>query len=151
MAKAGIDISMIGDKGLERAFKRLPVALQKKGVRRAFTRAARPILKAVRSRVPGSGERHKALRSGIKSRAGRRTRRGIIRRWILLPTRAELGIPADAKHYWPAALEYGHIAGGGTFVAPRSYLRTGFDATEKLAEAIIRKELGDFVAAEWRK
>ncbi len=149
MAKDGIDISLLGDKQLQKALNALPVKVEKKIVRQAFVKGARPILKSIRALVPGSGEKHAMLRRGIKSRAGKRTRRASISRFILLPTRAFLGIPASAEHYWPAAVEYGHVARDGSFVAPRSFVRSGYDAKESEAFGIVKREIGDGVAKAW--
>ena len=153
MPKGAVDISMLGDKQLERQLRTLPDRVQKKIVRSAFVKAARPILIAVRRSVPGSGDNQRLLRKGIKARMGRRTRRQRVARFIALPSRESLGIPGDAPHYWPAALEYGHVSGKerGRFVPPRSYLRKGFDETERQAFGIVKSEIGSGIGKEWLK
>jgi hypothetical protein len=145
---------MLGDKALERDLRQLADTGQRRVLKRAMVKPAALIRKAVRERVPGSGEDHQRLKKGVKSKAmkGSRTFFG---RAVSLPTRDELGIPADAKGYWPAALEYGHaIVRGGRVVGrvkPYSYLRAGFDAVEEKAHGILKREVGVGIERELKK
>lgn len=145
MAKSKfVDISMVGDKELERMFRDLPVKLQTKVVRQANTKAIRPILRSVKARVPVLTG---VLKRGLKSRAMKRKRRNSpIGRFLLLPLRADLGIKADDPYYYPAAVEYGHDN-----VAAVRFLRDGFDAAEEEAFGILKKEIGAGVEREAKK
>lgn len=171
-----VDISLLGDAELSRDLARIESAIQRKIVKKATTRAANVILKSVKQHVPGGNQarrptardeggrflagapkrvsRSALLRKGIVSRAIKRSRR-FMGRIIRLPTREELGIPASAKHYWPAAWEFGHkIVRGGKVVGqvpPYSYLRAGFDAVEGKATEVMRREVRQGIDTEARK
>ena len=139
-----VDISLLGGKELQRTFRELPLKLQKSIVRKANTKAMKPILASVRSRTPVlTGN----LRRGIKSRAMKVRRRGsVIGRILLLPTRADLGISPSDKYYYPAAVEYGHDAVTGV-----NFLRGGFDAAEGEAFEILKREIVAGIEREAKK
>jgi HK97 gp10 family phage protein len=137
-----IDISMLGDRELEKTLARLPDVAQKRVVRKAFTKGGRVVLAAVKRHTP---VKTGALKKGIKSRAGK-ARRGAVVRSVMLPYREELGIPADAKHYYPAAVEYGH----GN-VPPHSFLRKGYDEVEEQVFSLVKREIGDGIQREFLK
>jgi len=97
-----IDISILGDKALQRRLANMDVNLQKKFVRQAINRAMLPVKNKAQALAPVDTGR---LRSSIKRRS--RTRRGISRAQVITGTRAELGIPVGSTGYYPAAIEYG--------------------------------------------
>jgi len=71
-----------------------------------------------------------------------RTRRGISRSKIVTGGRTELGIPADAKGYYPAAIEY-----GSRNQAAKPFMRK---ALSDLKESVL-KNTGKFIAAGIKK
>ena len=124
---AGADITMLGDKGLERMLKQLPDKAQDQAVRFGVRKAAEVAKQEMLRRVPtDTGELKQLLAAGkLKSI----NRRGVLSIGSRLPTREELGIPAEAKSFWPSALEYGHAFPGheGKDVAPRPFMRPAID------------------------
>lgn len=112
-----VDISMIGDKDLERKLQRLDIQLQRSIVRTSMRQAMRQVRDEARNLVDVNTGR---LRKSIKQK--QRTRRGVTRSQIVTGTRGELGIPASARGYYPAALEYGYKR-AGRHIAPRSFMR----------------------------
>lgn len=93
---------MLGDKQLQKDLKNLDIKLQRKIVRSSISKAMLPVRNKAKQLVPvDSG----ALRDSIKRK--NKTRRGVSRSRIVTGTKFELGIPADAKGYYPAAIEYG--------------------------------------------
>lgn len=128
------DISLIGDKELEKMFRELPLVVEKRVIRKAQTKAMRVIQRSVLSRVPVLTG---TLKRGIKSRALKSRRRGIIGRVLSLPDRASLGVGANTKVFYPAAVEYGREG-----VPAIPFLRGGFDAAEEEAFNILKREIG---------
>ncbi|MFQ5625591.1 MAG: HK97-gp10 family putative phage morphogenesis protein [Methyloligellaceae bacterium] len=127
-----MDISVFGDRRLQFMLNdRLPKEA-KKIMRKALRAGARPVLKQARQTAPrGSG----ALRRGIKLRSIKRTRKsiGVI---VRLPKREELGIPADAKYYYPAAHEF-----GTKHIPAKRFLRAALYENEKRFFSIVRDVL----------
>lgn len=112
MAQPVVDISMVGDKEVERMFAQLPDASQKKVVRPAFRKSAKRTKARIVTNLSGhpvtpqSGKLLAAMKR-VKIRAMKRSRArvGVV---VPLPTREEVGISPEDKHYYPAAVEYGH-------------------------------------------
>ena len=135
-----------GDKELIRAFQEMPRKAQTQIVRRALRPAGKVLLAATRAAtpvyagppvpriIPG------ILRRTIKLYVSKFNRRGQYSMYIAPPSREKLGIPAKAKHYWPAALEFGHGR-----AAPRSYLRGPFDALQPGLAGKIAFDIGRMV------
>lgn len=97
-------LDLSGDKALEARLKALPATLEKKALRQALRQAFKPVLAEARAETPADTGR---LRKSLKLRALKTKRRGRLGVVIATGTRAELGIPADAKYYYPAAVELG--------------------------------------------
>ena len=97
-----IDISVLGDKELQKMLKNLDIKLQRKYVRQSINRAMLPVKNRAKALVPVNTGK---LKDSIKKRA--RTKRGISRAMVVTGTKQELGIPENAKGYYPAAIEYG--------------------------------------------
>lgn len=141
----GFDIRLVGDKELQRAFKRLEVQMQRRIVRAGMRAAARKARDYVVANLSGrlvdviTGRTLAAFR---RMRIRQRSRRGLVLLGLELPSRAELGIDASAKHYYPAALEYGHGS-----VAPRSFVRKAVDEHEVELRSIIAATLRRRIAA----
>lgn len=98
-----VDISIFGDKALQRKFKKLGPTLQKQVLRKAFRGVAKDILADARIRVPKDTG---ALAKSLKVKALKRSR-GKIGVKVETGTREQLGIAADDPYYYPAAIELG--------------------------------------------
>ena len=108
-----IDISFIGDAKLQRKLKQIALQAQRKIVRAALRKSMKQVKDRAKSLVPvDSGK----LRDSIHQKS--RTKRGISRAFVATGTRDQLGIPSDAKGFYPAVIEYGTRTR-----APRSFLR----------------------------
>ena len=145
-----VDVSAIGDDELEMALRRLEGKDQRKVVVKALRAGAKNTARAIKSRLPvDSGDLKSAK---IKPRAMKRSRRRI-GLWIGLPTREELGIAADAKWYYPAAVEYGYTrkARAPVTVPPKPFLRPAFDESESRSFQLIKDEIGAGVERLWSK
>lgn len=93
----------------------LPTKAQNKIVRPAVREGTKTVAAEVRASVPVDADGHqlpggKHLRDTIKVRAVKGKKRGRINFKVMTGTRADLGIPAGEKGYYPAALEYGGLA-----------------------------------------
>lgn len=134
-----IDISILGDKKLQRKLRRLELAIQKKIVRQSINRAMLPVRNKAKQYVPVDSGR---LRDSIKRVS--RTRRGKASARVVTGTRAELGIPSDAKGYYPAAIEYGTRKQSAQSFLRRAMTELKNSTLRKTSEFIdqyIRKEL----------
>ena len=136
-----IDISFTGDKKLQRKLARVVVQTQRKIVRASMRKAMKVVKDRAQALVPVDTGK---LRNSIRQMS--RTKRGISRAYVATGTREELGIPPDAKGFYPAVIEY------GTRERPaHSYLRRAME--EKRTE-VIRKaadEIGRGITREARK
>ena len=131
-AATTFDISVLGDKALERDLRALPKELQKDALDSALKAGGEVILAEVAALTPVRSGR---LKKGLRLKRGGRSMRRV--RWFIrTPTRKALRIAEDAKYYYPAAVEYGH----GN-VPAKSFLRRGYDNAEEKAFAVIRREL----------
>lgn len=113
-----VDISALGDVRLQKRLARLTTKMQKSIVRRALRAGAKEILAVTKQLVPVDTGK---LREGLKIRATK-ARRGSFGVQVQTPTRADLGIGADEKGFYPAVLEYG--ADGHP---PHPYLRPALE------------------------
>jgi|TARA_R110000851_G_scaffold36997_1_gene95880 HK97 gp10 family phage protein len=132
-----IDISVIGDKKLQQKLKRLALGTQKKIVRNAINRAILPVREKAKALVPfDTGLLEQSIKRKTSSRKGKASAR------IRTGTRAELGIPWDAKFYYPASVEF------GTKSQPAySYMRAAITA---LRSQVIEKT-GDYIDENIKK
>lgn len=155
-------VTITGMDGLIKKMAELPTKLRSKIARNAADIAANTILQAVLARTPiKSGK----LKAGIKKQAAR-VRRGV-GRLVTLPDRSVLGISPSDLYYWPAALEYGHASPGfGVYssltkkrvrrtglkhIPSWSFLRSGFDAVEKIAGAQLIRSIDAALAQEFAR
>ena len=145
------DITMLGDKGLERMLKQLPDKSQDQAVRFGVRKAAVVAKREMLRRVPTDTGDLKRLLAAQKLKSI--NRRGVLSIGAAFPTRDELGIPANAEAFWPAALEYGHGFPGSTGkdVRPRPYLRPAIDENESRLIGIIAKAMRDKIPKIARK
>jgi len=118
---AAFDITLLGDKKLNKAFGALAVIDQRKVMRKSQRAAFKPVLKSAKANAP---VRTGKLKKSLKLRALKRSRNrsGV---FVRTGTRSELGIPENAKYYYPAHVELGH-----SDVAPVPFLRNAFDSNK---------------------
>lgn len=141
-----IDISLLGDRALERELARLPRVVQ----RRVVARAIRAAAYRVRSRIVANIDAGDLILSGRMRAAFSRAKvrqqshiRALIRIGPIWPTRAELGIAADDPWYYPTAVEFGHSrAPAHPFVVP------AVDENRSEEIAILRREIGAGIKRE---
>ncbi len=123
-----IDISMLGDKELSKAFKKLPEKMQKKALLDATKDVAGIVAMSAKLKIPSQPEGPKQKRRPgsmhlkdtlkvvkIKGKQGRYQ----IGWNVVTGTREELGIDPKAKYYYPAAVEL-----GSKNRPPHSFLRS---------------------------
>lgn len=83
-------------------------ALERKAkpiINKASREVMKPVRKEIAEAMPvDSGDLKKAMKKAKIRNLKGRGKAGV---GILMPTRAELDIPADAKFYYPIAIEYG--------------------------------------------
>ncbi len=109
---ASIDLSLIGDKELRKAFKKMPLTFRRRILRKAFKEVAADILQDARSLVPVSADDQRKrggmhLRDTLKIENLKRTKGKKIGVIVVTGTREELGIDPEDKYYYPAAIELG--------------------------------------------
>lgn len=128
-----IDISFLGDAELQRKLKRIALQAQRKVVRAALRKSMKQVKERAQALVPVDSGR---LRDSIHQKS--RTKRGISRAFVATGTRQELGIPSDAKGFYPAVIEYGTRTR-----SPQSYLRR---ALQEKRSAVLSKAASDIGA-----
>lgn len=99
----GFDISVLGDKALQKKLDSLGKQAGGKMLQSAMREAMKPVLDAARAAAPrDTGNLARKIKlSSVRLRG---KGKGIA---VKTPTRAQLGIPKDAKGYYPAHQEYG--------------------------------------------
>lgn len=101
---ADFDISLFGDKQLQKKFKGLEKKIQKKILSKALRNAAKVVQASAKSKVPvdtGNLKRNIIVRKEkLKASKGI----GIV---VTIGSRAKLGIDANDKSFYPAAVELG--------------------------------------------
>ena len=135
-----VSIEVLGDKALQRKLKALPIALERKIVRKALRAAAKPVLATAKAMVPVESGK---LQKGLKLRALTKQKRGQFGVQVRTPTRDELGLPYAERYYYPAHLELGH----GN-VAGRPFLRNALDSNRTTSTAIAAREIRAGIEAE---
>lgn len=152
MASNFIDISVFGDKALQRRLQRVATTTQRKIVRQALRASAKRIkpyvLQNIQSKLgQRTGAYYKAWkRAKIRSGA---TRRGMIRLGIAMPTREEFGIAPGDKYFYPAALEYGQKR-GNRHVPARPHIRPAVDNNKGREFRQISRDIGRGITKAWR-
>lgn len=132
MSKA-IDITMLGDKALQRRLNRLELKTGRKIVRRALRDAAKIHASAAKAEAPVDTG---ATKAGIRVRAVTGLRRGNFGVMSRTGTREEMGIPSDSKWYYPAIVEY------GTPTTPANpFMRRAFEQNRQRMIDSIRRDL----------
>ena len=172
-----VDISMIGDKALERMFKKLPDKMQEKvakpALRKSAVRLRGHVVSELRRQWPKARKLAAVLASTKPRKYKARSLASMIIYGLPLPGREELRIGAKDKGYYPLHLEYGakeHVivpkeAGGllrllsGELVSrvdhpgvqAKPYIRPGVDKNKRAEWRLIGKEIGKRIEKEARK
>lgn len=134
MANKNIDISVLGDKALEKVLHDLDLKHQRKAVSPAMRGSAKRLKKVVITNIETRlintppHIRTGTLRTAFKKMAIRAAKRhrAEVRVGVPLPTRELLGDKADPPYY-PTAVEYGHKGPRGVKVPPYPYIRPAVD------------------------
>jgi HK97 gp10 family phage protein len=134
------DLDLQGVPEVVQLLERWPVKVQNEILRDALTKAAVPILAQAQSnlatQVRVTGQRSDPIRTGLRIRAGRRRRRGVVRRLVQTPRRAQLGISKESRWYYPA-----HIELGTRDTPAKPYLRPALLQQRERVIEIIRQEV----------
>lgn len=127
-----IDFSFTGDKVLIKKLNRLKFDVQKKELRKAMQKAAKPVKARAEQLAPwDTGE----LAGSIKIKS--RTRKGFTRVYVQTGYRWELGIPEDNEYYYPAANEFGATLKNGGVISEDSYMRAALYQTQPQVKSIM--------------
>lgn len=137
-----VDISLVGDKALQRKLKSLDFALQKKILRKALRAGAKPVRDAARTNAP---VREGKIKKSIKVRAMKRSRKGI-GVLVAVGTRQELGISEEDFYNYAVGTEL-----GTSKAAAQPYLRPALDSKSSEALKIIAREIDAGIKSEARK
>lgn len=147
-----IDITMVGDKQLSRAFRTLKLVAAKKIVRPALRQTAKNMVPLLSTAAPVKTGRLKQEMARAKIRSASSAPRKIIRIGVIMPTRAELGIPLDTGGrrfgYYPIILEYGVASRG---IPPMRWIRDTTDWATPLEHKRLRLVIINGINAEFRK
>ena len=153
-----IDISIFGNKELERALAQFEPKVQKRVVRRVLRRSAERIKLAVMLNWSGrvvqedTGKTVDAIEAkSIKFERGGRF--GLRAVWYL-PRRDELGIPEwPYEWYYPFAVEYGYTrtARAPVTVPPKPPIRRAVNDNMEREHARMERDLGKGIEREARK
>ena len=134
------DVSAIGLRGLDRLLAQLPAKSERRIIRRVLRDSAKRIHGKLLQNVMGGivGIRTGRFAMGIASHEVKgQFKRGRLEYGLMLPTREQLGIPPEAKHYYPAVLEY-----GAPHMSARAPMRRTVDDNAQAELALIGQEIG---------
>lgn len=153
-----IDISLVGDAKLQADLKALPIAIQRKLIRKGMRTAGNIELKAAKEAAMSFSKGAEGrldepfmpkIAKGLKLRALKRSRKGFGVR-IVTPTREELGLAPTRKGYPPTHIEFGTGASkkGGTKVMRPAlpYMRRSFDMNEQRMYDAIAEDVREGIA-----
>ena len=145
-----IEIGLLGDKNLENMLRQLPNRGQKTAVNKALRASAKRLRPKLAAATPVDQGRLKKAMEKAKIRAiKRRNQTGV---GIALPMRAELGIPADAKGYYPTAIEYGfYSVRAGRMIPAQRFIRNTVDTERPTEIPAIGRDLGRAITEQARK
>lgn len=135
---AGFDIKIEGHDALARAFKALPLKVQRKVLRPALRAGAKVARAAVAAQAPRSDEApHVADTLKIKAMKRKRGRIGLV---VITAKRELLGIK-DPDAYYPAHIEYGYRKKDGTHVPANPFMKRGLEQSRTPATAAVAAEM----------
>lgn len=151
--KVFIDIKVLGDKKLQKKLNRLTEKVQTVAMRKALRDTAKMAKKRVDSNLAavspgefGSG-RLASLGSKVRARPpGTRTPKGLLRAFVVLPSRDQLNIEGDDPYY-PAFLEYGNPP----TLDGRRMLRNALDSRKGALLRLLRNKLRKWIEVEARR
>jgi HK97 gp10 family phage protein len=133
-ARKSYDITILGDKKLQRKLSRLRKVVQTPIVRDAMQNALKPVKEmAMRNAPVKTGKLRKSIKVGSYSARG-----GIIGAAVRTGTRRNLGIQATDSYYYPAAHEYGAPSRG---IPARSFMRSAMFAKRTVVLTRFRRFL----------
>ena len=147
-----VSFKIEGDLGLQRKFDAMEGKVQNKVVRPALRASAKRFKEDVIANLSG---RTVQVRTGNLREAFQQTkvralprRRHTLGAGLPFPERSALNPPIDPKdkHFWPAAVEYGHDN-----VPPHSYLRAAVDEHYQRETGEIGADLGRGINREWKR
>ncbi len=147
MALPIVDISLLGDKALDAALEALGIKVRDRIVKLGTKAGAGVWLRAAKAKAPVGPRkpRGRHLKSTLKvvpvpGSWGRKYDK--IGHRVVTGTRQELGIPPDAKYYYPAALEYGRRDPSDPRVSiAQPFLRPAFDENEARVKAVASEKI----------
>ncbi len=135
-ARGVFDVSVTGDKRLQKRFGTLTPKVQGKVLRPALRKTAKVALPAIRAAAPRASG---AMAKGLKVRATKQKRRRGGRRvgvGIHTPPREKLGISPDDPYYYPAGVEL-----GTEFLSGASFMRGPFRSLRDRMLRVLRVSL----------
>lgn len=143
-----VDISMLGNRELERKLQKLSNQVQKKVVRPALRKEAKRAKDRVVSNIQTKGlvKTGKMLSAFQGSKIKAASRKNFIRLGIENPTRQALGISPDDKFYYPYAVEFGHPG-----ASPKPFIRPAIDDHKTKSISDIGRDIGSGIEREGRK
>jgi len=141
-------IDLVGEKELQNMLKKIGGAPTKRVLKKAIRKVGNNILADLRTSTPKDRGR---LRKSWKLRVLKFKKKYMVGLGFKLPTRAELGIPGDAKGYYPTALEYGYTDKSGTTHPPLSFIRGSTDRNQQSGKGIISGALRKEIPKEAKK
>ena len=147
-----VDISMFGDRELQRMLDKLPDKVQLKIARKAIKNSVERLRPEIIRRLSGDpvGVDTDTLRGAFRAvQIKSHGKAGLIRFGFPFPTREALDIDAEDKWYYPMAIEYGYIhAKSGQYVPPRPFMRNAVDENYDREIRLTGKEIGKGITKE---
>jgi len=134
--KGFIDISVLGDKKLQKQLKNIELKMQKKIVKKALRMGTKVVLARAKALVPVSlgNTQGKHLRDTLKIKAF--SKKGVFGSTVITGTREQLGIDANDRWYYPA-----HVELGTKKMSPRPYLRPALRNNVEKIKRIVGVEI----------
>lgn len=149
-----IDISILGDKRLDKMLATLEPKVQKRVLRKTLRASTKRLKVEVVTRLAGpnvhpldkrgtGGWMAQQKKVAVKALKRSRGRMGYT---LPFPTREALGISPDDKFFYPAAVEYGH-----PHAPAKAPIRTAVNSRTSLELSIIARETGKGIEREAMK
>ncbi len=125
------DISVLGDKKLQKKLDKMDKKLRSKTMKASMKTAMEPVKELAKQRAPRDrGLLQRSIRIGTKM-----NRKGVSA-MVRTGTRRQLKIDPSDKFYYPAAIEY-----GSRFMPARSFLRSALSTRREKVLNIFGREL----------
>jgi len=128
-----LDLKFIGERRLQKKFKKLPRNVQNQIFKVSAKKALEPVRDLAIQRAPlRTGRTRRHIKIGVH-----RSNRGFtVGGEVRTGTRKQMGIAATSKFYYPAAFEY-----GTNKMAARSFLRSAMADRRRVVIRILTAEL----------